>query len=136
MPQPATPPAIGSAAFAAQSTFRKVMDAMARPGTIQTIEQPAAAPAPLSPAAASIALTLFDHDTSIWLGAPFPSSEAVAAWLRFSTGCPIVGDQGQSAFALVRDLTGLPLLESFALGTPDYPERSTTVILQGAGRGG
>jgi alpha-D-ribose 1-methylphosphonate 5-triphosphate synthase subunit PhnH len=130
MPQTATAPAIGNAVFAAQSTFRKVMDAMARPGTIQTIERPAAAPAPLSPAAAGIALTLFDHDTPIWLGAPFASSEAIASWLRFNTGCPIVADQGQSAFALVGDLAALPPLESFALGTPDYPDRSTTVILQ------
>lgn len=130
MPQTTTAPAIGSAVFAAQSTFRKVMDAMARPGTIQTIEQLAAAPAPLSPAAASIALTLFDHDTPIWLGAPFASSEAIASWLRFNTGCPIVGDQGQSAFALIGDLAVLPPLESFALGTPDYPDRSTTAVLQ------
>ena len=73
----------------------------------------------------AIALTLFDHDTPIWLGAPF-ATDAVASWLRFNTGCPIVADQGQSAFALVGDSAALPPLETFALGTPDYPDRSTT----------
>lgn len=129
MQQTVNAPAIGSAVFAAQSTFRRVMDAMARPGSIQTVASTAAAPGPLSPAAAAIALTLFDHDTPIWLGAPF-ATDAIASWLRFNTGCPIVGDQGQSAFALAGDSAALPPLETFALGTPDYPDRSTTVILQ------
>ncbi len=125
MQQTVNAPAIGSAVFAAQSTFRKVMDAMARPGSVQTVASTAAAPAPLSQAAAAIALTLFDHDTPIWLGAPF-ATDAIASWLRFNTGCPIVADQGQSAFALVGDSAALPPLETFALGTPDYPDRSTT----------
>jgi alpha-D-ribose 1-methylphosphonate 5-triphosphate synthase subunit PhnH len=130
MPQTVNAPVIGNAVFAAQSTFRKVMDAMARPGSIQTVETPGAAPAPLSPATAAIALTLFDHDTPVWLGAPFASSEAVAPWLRFNTSCPIVADQDQSAFALAGDVAALPPLGSFALGTQDYPDRSTTLILQ------
>ena len=129
MQQTVNAPAIGSAVFAAQSTFRKVMDAMARPGSVQTVASTAAAPAPLSQGAAAIALTLFDHDTPIWLGAPF-ATDTIASWLRFNTGCPIVADQVQSAFALVGDSAALPPLKTFALGTPDYPDRSTTVILQ------
>jgi alpha-D-ribose 1-methylphosphonate 5-triphosphate synthase subunit PhnH len=121
---------IGSAVFAAQSAFRKVMDATARPGSIQTVASAASHPASLSPAAAAIALTLFDHDTPIWMDARLTSSEAVAAWLRFNTGCPIVADPGQCAFALVSDVASLPSFDSFAQGTPDYPDRSTTVILQ------
>lgn len=121
---------IGTAVLAAQSTFRRVMDATARPGSIQTVAAVAGAPAPLSQAAAAIALTLFDHDTPVWMDAPLASSEAVAAWLRFNTGCPIVTDQAQCSFALVGDAAALPPFETFALGTPDYPDRSTTLILQ------
>jgi alpha-D-ribose 1-methylphosphonate 5-triphosphate synthase subunit PhnH len=123
-------PEIGSAVFAAQSTFRKVMDATARPGSIQTSGPVAGAPAPLAQAAAAIALALFDHDTPVWIDAPLAASETVASWLRFNTGCPIVGDSDQCAFALVSDTTALPPLETFALGTPDYPDRSTTLIVQ------
>jgi alpha-D-ribose 1-methylphosphonate 5-triphosphate synthase subunit PhnH len=128
MPQAAIQ-SISGAVLAAQSTFRKVMDATARPGTIHTTVEGAVAPKPLAGAAAAIALTLFDHDTPVWLDAAF-ASDAVTQWLRFNTGCPIVTDQAQSAFAVAGDLAALPQLESFALGTPDYPDRSTTLILQ------
>jgi len=128
MPQTAIQP-INSAVLAAQSTFRKVMDATARPGLVQTIAAGAAPPAPLAAAAAAIALTLCDHDTPVWLDPSF-ATEAVTQWLRFSTGCPIVNDPAQSAFALAGDMASLPQLERFALGTPDYPDRSTTLILQ------
>jgi alpha-D-ribose 1-methylphosphonate 5-triphosphate synthase subunit PhnH len=121
---------ISSAVFAAQSTFRKVMDATARPGSVHTIASAAETPPSLAPAAAAIALALFDHDTPVWMDAPLAASEAVAAWLRFNTGCPIGADSGQCAFALITDTAALPPLETFALGTPDYPDRSTTLILQ------
>lgn len=120
----------GSAVLAAQSAFRKVMDATARPGSIETIASVAGAPTVLAPAAAAIALTLFDHDTPVWLDAPLTASDAVASWLRFQTGCPIVVDPAQCAFALVADAATVPSFEAFALGNPDYPDRSTTLILQ------
>lgn len=121
---------IASAVLAAQSTFRKVMDATARPGSIHALQVVAGAPAPLAQAAAAIALTLFDHDTPVWLDAPLAASEEVASWLRFHTGCPVVTDPAQCAFALVGDVTACPPFANFACGTPDYPDRSTTLILQ------
>jgi alpha-D-ribose 1-methylphosphonate 5-triphosphate synthase subunit PhnH len=129
MPGAAMQSTAGSAVFAAQSTFRRVMDAMARPGSIQTVGPTASAPAPLAAAAAAVALTLFDHDTPIWRDGPF-GTDAVTQWLRFNTGCPIVADQAAAAFALAADMSSLPPLESFAQGTHDYPDRSTTLILQ------
>ena len=121
---------IAGAVLAAQSTFRKVMDATARPGSIHSVGAMASAPVPLAQAAAAIALTLFDHDTPVWLDAPLAASEDVVTWLRFQTGCPIVADPGESAFALVSDVAALPPFAAFACGTPDYPDRSTTLILQ------
>jgi alpha-D-ribose 1-methylphosphonate 5-triphosphate synthase subunit PhnH len=120
---------IGNAVFAAQSVFRKVMDATARPGSVHSVASAVAAPAPLMPASAAIALTLFDHDTPVWLDSQL-KSDAVASWLRFQTGCSIVADPAQSAFALIGDAAAVPSFERFALGTPDYPDRSTTLILQ------
>ena len=49
----------------AQSTFRSVMDAFARPGIVQRIVATSGMPAPMMRGTASIALTLFDHDTPI-----------------------------------------------------------------------
>jgi alpha-D-ribose 1-methylphosphonate 5-triphosphate synthase subunit PhnH len=116
--------------LSAQSTFRSVMDAMARPGSVQRIAGVAGSPGAMMRGTAAIALTLFDHDTPVWLDAKLSTSGDVASWLRFQTGCPIVPDPAQSAFALVSDAVAVPSFERFALGTPDYPDRSTTLILQ------
>jgi alpha-D-ribose 1-methylphosphonate 5-triphosphate synthase subunit PhnH len=113
--------------FAAQSTFRAVMEAMARPGSVQRVTAEVAAPAGLMRGAAAIALTLFDHDTAIWLD---PRLGGVAAWLKFHTGASVVADPGSANFALAADGAALPELERFALGDNEYPDRSTTVILQ------
>src|SRR5258708_15561303 len=53
--------------LSAQSTFRSVMDAMARPGSVARIVATTGAPAVMMRGTAAIALTLFDHDTPIWL---------------------------------------------------------------------
>ncbi len=42
----------------AQAAFRAVMNAMARPGSVQPVARLAGAPAPLSPTAAAIAVAL------------------------------------------------------------------------------
>src|SRR4051794_609191 len=85
----------------AQSTFRAVMDATARPGTVQRIAAWLDAPPPLTTAAAAIALTLFDHDTTIWLDGAFAGSPHVARWLRFHTSAPITAEARYATYALI-----------------------------------
>jgi alpha-D-ribose 1-methylphosphonate 5-triphosphate synthase subunit PhnH len=116
--------------FAAQSTFRAVMDATALPGTLQPIAGVPDAVAPLSAEAAAIALALFDHDTPVWLDAGLAAVPEVASWLRFHTGAPIAATSKLAVFALVSDPMQLPPIDAFNLGTPEYPDRSTTIILQ------
>lgn len=116
--------------FAAQATFRDVMDALARPGTIVPLIDTLAAPAPLSAAAAAVALTLLDGDTPVWLDAPLAAPPDVAAWLRFHTGAPIVSSPVDAAFAIVADPAGMPPLEAFAIGSLENPDRSATLVLQ------
>lgn len=118
------------AVVAAQATFRAVMNATARPGSIQTLHHAPAAPEPLSPGAAALALALFDHDTPVWLDAAFSENAAVVGWLRFQTSAPVIADAMQAAFALVSDTANLPPLHLFNPGTPEHPDRSTTLILQ------
>jgi len=116
--------------LSAQSVFRSVMDAMARPGSIQRIAPTAGTPAVMMRGTAAIALTLFDHDTPIWLDGRMSATADVAKWLKFHTSAPVVSDSSIASFALVGDPENLPVLDRFAFGSNEYPDRSTTVILQ------
>jgi len=116
--------------LSAQSTFRSVMDAMARPGSVQRITAAAGAPAPMMRGAAAIALTLFDHDTPLWLDPRMSGTPHVTKWLKFHTGAPVIADSSICSFALIGDACALPGLDRFAFGSNEYPDRSTTLILQ------
>nr|QDF40547.1 phosphonate C-P lyase system protein PhnH [Bradyrhizobium symbiodeficiens] len=124
------PPGFADKVLSAQSTFRSVMDAMARPGSVQRIVPMAGAPDTMMRGTAAIALTLFDHDTPLWLDARMSESPELVKWLKFHTGAPVVQDSSIASFALISDGGALPQLERFALGTSEYPDRSTTLILQ------
>jgi alpha-D-ribose 1-methylphosphonate 5-triphosphate synthase subunit PhnH len=113
----------------AQAAFRTILAATARPGTVCPISVEVSAPPALSPAAAAIALTLCDQDTLVWLDAPLRASEDIAAWLRFHCGAKIVDDPAVASFAFAADVRALPAFERFNLGTADYPDRSTTIVL-------
>jgi alpha-D-ribose 1-methylphosphonate 5-triphosphate synthase subunit PhnH len=106
------------------------MDAMARPGSIQRIAFVAGTPAAMMRGTAAIALTLFDHDTPVWLDTRMSATPDVAKWLKFHTSAPVVADSSISSFALVGDPQNLPPLDRFGFGSNEYPDRSTTLILQ------
>src|SRR5467141_1552061 len=116
--------------LSAQSTFRSVMDAMARPGSVQRIVAAIGAPAAMMRGTAAIALTLFDQDTPLWLDPQISGTSDVTKWLKFHTGAPVIADSSVCSFALVGDARALPGLDRFALGSNEYPDRSTTLILQ------
>ncbi|WP_022723162.1 phosphonate C-P lyase system protein PhnH [Rhodopseudomonas sp. B29] len=121
--------------LASQSVFRTIMDAMARPGSIQRIAAASGTPSPLMRGSAALALALFDHDTPIWLDKTMAEAGEVARWLKFHTGAPLTSDPSAASFALIGAADALPSLDSFALGTAEYPDRSTTLIIQVAGLG-
>jgi alpha-D-ribose 1-methylphosphonate 5-triphosphate synthase subunit PhnH len=79
---------------------------------------------------AAIALTLFDHDTPIWLDAAMSETADVSKWLKFHTSAPVIADSSIASFALIGDPQNLPALDRFAFGSNEYPDRSTTLILQ------
>lgn len=114
----------------AQSVFRSVMNAIARPGQVQYLDADLAPPAPLSAGAAAISLALFDHETPVWLDPVLAGADDVVRWLRFHTGASITNDPGRATFALIADARNTPAFEQFDLGLQDYPDRSTTLILQ------
>ena len=116
-------------AFSSQAAFRAVMECFARPGEIRTLDG-VAAPAPLAPATAALIQSLADYETPIWLDPLFASVPAIGDWIRFQTGAPLVKEMRDAAFALIGNPNDLPEFAQFALGTEEYPDRSTTLILQ------
>ncbi|BCM86465.1 phosphonate C-P lyase system protein PhnH [Methylobacterium indicum] len=113
----------------AQGVFRSVMDALARPGTIQALATGLTPPAPLTPELAALALALADADAPLWLDAGLAQNPAVSAFLRFHTGARITDDPAEAAFALVSDAVACPDFSAFAQGMPAYPDRSATLVL-------
>ena len=116
--------------FNAQTVFRAVMDAMARPGSVQPLPAFTRPPAPLSATAGAIALALCDHDTPLWLDPALQASAAVKAWLGFHAGAPLANTPADAHFALIANPAEMAALDGFSQGTQDYPDRSTTLILQ------
>jgi alpha-D-ribose 1-methylphosphonate 5-triphosphate synthase subunit PhnH len=111
----------------AQACFRTVLDAMAHPGRIASVPVSVAAPPPLGVAAATIALTLCDIDTPIWLDGELARA---APYLAFLCGAPVVGELAEARFAFSAGPAALPPLDSFPLGTDEYPDRSATLVIE------
>jgi len=121
--------AFAAPVLAAQTTFRTVMDAMARPGSVRRLAG-IASPAPLAPSAAAIALTLLDYETPFWLDAPLAGASEVARFISFHTGARLTADPAAAAFAFVAAPAAAPPFARFAQGSLEYPDRSTTLVLQ------
>jgi len=115
--------------FDGQAVFRTLMNAFAEPGTIADLGSRVVAPAPLVPAAAGILAALADGDTPVWMEDPAGTGEAAAGWLRFQTGAPITSDPAAACFAVMPDCDDPASWTRFPRGTPDYPDRSATLIL-------
>ena len=123
-------PGFADPARDAAHAFRAILTAMARPGT--TVALSAAGPEGLSPAAAAVLLTLVDRTTPLHL-APSHDTPALRDWIAFHCGAPLAA-AGQAAFAL-GDWASLQPLDRFAAGTPEYPDRSATLIVDDAAGG-
>ena len=106
--------------------FRAALNAMARPGTIETLKG-ATPPTPLSTAAGSLILVLCDAETPVFLGESHDNRD-VRDWITFHTGAPFT-DASTAQFA-VGTWDALQPLTAFPVGTPEYPDRSTTLIVE------
>ena len=113
-------------AIDAAHVFRDVLQAMARPGRITRITGVSPPPG-LSPAAASVLLTLADETTPVYLAGACDSAP-IRNYLRFHTGAPI-SDRKDAAFAL-GDWEALAPLSDYPLGSDGYPDRSATLIFE------
>lgn len=122
-------PGFADPATQSASSFRAVLDAMARPGRIHALHAALKPPRPLHPTTAALLLTLVDFDTALWIE-PGLRSGAVADYLRFHCAAPLVEEPGEADFVLVADPAARPPFALLKPGTPDYPDRSATLLMQ------
>lgn len=116
----------GDPALQSARAFRAVLEAMARPGTIHAVEG-AIPPAPLSVAAGVALLTLADTTTGLHL-AGHADCPDVRDWVAFHIGAPLVA--AEDADFAVGTWDCLHPVSRFRIGSPEYPDRSATLIVE------
>ncbi|MGB0747293.1 MAG: phosphonate C-P lyase system protein PhnH [Magnetospiraceae bacterium] len=117
-------PGFPDSVTASQRVFRAVLTALSQPGLIVPLVDLLECPAPLRPTTNAVLLALADFETPVWLDPEFTGAHD---HLTFHCGCPVTDNPGEAAFAVA---SAPPDLAQFAWGSPEYPERSTTVIIQ------
>ena len=115
--------------FQSQASFRALLAALSEPGTRQTIDAGIVPPAGLHAATATALLTLADYETPIWLPSALRDGPA-GAWLRFHCGAALVEEPRRAAFAVIDGAAPAPRLTDFDPGNDQFPDRSTTIIVQ------
>ncbi len=132
--------AFDDAVNATQKTFRAVLEAMSRPGSIVALNHIPKLPSSLTTPCEdsslrlsgllALARTLCDADTPLWLDASL-RTPALTQYLRFHCAAPLLEAHKarESAFAFITAPQEMPRLSEFNQGTLAYPDRSTTLII-------
>lgn len=110
-----------------QAAFRAVMQALAEPGLIVKAGMLAGETSPLGPVARAIALSLLDFEVKFHLA---PSLAEAEGDITFQTGSRRADRPDDAEFAFVDFARDALDLAGYAQGTPEYPDRSTTVIIR------
>jgi alpha-D-ribose 1-methylphosphonate 5-triphosphate synthase subunit PhnH len=118
-----------SPAFLSQRRFRALMDAFARPGTIQPLGGDLAPIGPVPPSAIAGLYALADFETTIHLAPSLAAQSELASAIRFETSARLVADPAAASFALLDARHDQLVLADFHQGTPEYPDRSTTIFV-------
>lgn len=125
-------PGLADPVHDAQAGFRVILAAMSEPGTVHNMPVSVIAPAPLHPATAAVILTLADLETPVWLDLEARHAaglEQLHTYLRFHCSSPITAVPSEAAFAIVTNPV-LLRLQDFAQGSMEYPDQSTTLLVQ------
>jgi alpha-D-ribose 1-methylphosphonate 5-triphosphate synthase subunit PhnH len=111
----------------AQRTFRVLLDAMARPGTVRRLPV-AAADAPVHPWLAAVLVTLLDHEVSLAVE-PFAGADDVATYARQRTSVPLVPTERADFVVASSETLDAALPERLRQGSLAYPNDSATLIV-------
>ena len=124
-------PGFGDVVHDSQGVFRALLDALARPGRIVSVEsllpgyQADANGAALAAFASLLALA--DYSTPVFVQR---DDRALADALRFHAGATLTRDCAQATFAYVHDAASMPPLDAFSLGEPEAPENAATLFIR------
>lgn len=110
----------------AQTAFRRVLEALSRPGRRFALGSPVEGLA-LGAAMAHLLLALTDDDTPVWWQ---QDDGGASGWLRFHTGAGFAAMPEEAAFAVLTDAGSMPALDSFPAGPMASPERSATLLVE------
>jgi len=110
-------PGFSDPVLASQAVFRTVMEAMARPGSVAAVDAAVTPPVPLGIAAATLALTLLDFETPVWLDPALAAASDIGSWLKFHTSAPLTADSGAAAFAFIAEPARMPDFDTFCQGS-------------------
>lgn len=131
-------PGFDDAVQGTQQVFRSVLEALSRPGTLQTLPGAALAglqpPAGLSTAVSlslcAVLLTLLDADTTLQLGTGL-DAPGVAAYLRFHTGVRLSHAAAEADFAAWPAARATAeLWHTLRLGSDEAPQDGATLIIE------
>ncbi len=119
----------GEIALQSASDFRLIMEAMSRPGKVMNFDEIHESTGTMNAGSSMVAMTLCDHETPVWLDDELSTKE-VKEFVRFNCSSPITTDPGGIQFGFFSKPPSNEELERFPLGTPAYPDRSATLVIQ------
>ncbi|PAU77297.1 phosphonate C-P lyase system protein PhnH [Halomonas salipaludis] len=120
-------PTLNDPVHDSQRLFRQLLAAMSEPGTRYTLDAPQPPDGEIGPALWGTLLTLCDLDTRVWL-APEWDTAALREALALHTGSRVTECAEEADFALVTPDT-MGKGPDFSLGSDEYPDRSTTLLV-------
>lgn len=129
-PQPTVERGFHDPVMESQAVFRLCLEALSRPCRPIDIGSDLPSLGALTPATLSIVLALADYETRIWLDPKARAGGEIGNHIRFHTGASLCEDPGEADFAVVVDAVAMPPLSAFKQGTLDYPDNSTTLLMQ------
>ena len=110
-----------------QLTFRVLLDAMARPGTVRHLPV-AAEGAPVNPWMAAALLTLLDHEVGLAVDR-FSGADALERYVRQRTAARVTPSEQADFVVSSRDTLDASLPLRLRQGTLEYPNDSTTLLI-------
>ena len=111
-----------------QSAFRSALEALSYPGRAVPLAVTFEAPTATHASSSGLLLALLEPGSKLWLSPSLINTDA-ATWIVFHTDCKITPHQHEADFAWIKNWNELPKLENFALGTDEYPDHSTTCVI-------